>query len=44
VNGAFGSRGKTVRSTADNTTKNVDLSNNPLNDILSVSQCLRMTY
>ena len=36
-NNAFGSRGKTVRSTAHSTVKDVDLLNNPLNDILSVN-------
>jgi hypothetical protein len=36
-NGTFGSRGKSVRSTADSTVKDVYLSNNPLNGILSVN-------
>jgi hypothetical protein len=43
-NGAFGSRGKTVWLTADNIVKDADLLNNPLNSILSVSQCLKMAY
>ena len=36
-NDAFGSRGKTVGSTANSTIKNIDFSNNLLNDILSVN-------